>query len=163
MSQKNKRKRSFYIKSVFDFWRIFCQNGQDRAPKNSKELSVNPGQKCPSPGHGTPIPRRLATLFHNEHTNIIISEPDKTPEECRKNLKHICTIVTLQYCNSRRNNQVFNTTSYDIHSSEQTLPRHMRTTLAQLRANKSPLHTKNSYTYILQCLLCLTQDHATSL
>ena len=31
---KNKRKRSFYIKSVFDFLRNFCQNRQDRAPKS---------------------------------------------------------------------------------------------------------------------------------
>ena len=51
---KNNRKRSFYIKSVFDFLRNFCQNRQDRAqkvaPKQSKELSVNSGTKVTQPG-----------------------------------------------------------------------------------------------------------------
>ena len=91
-----------------------------------------------------------ASIFHsNEHTNIIISEPDVTPEECRENLKHIRTAITgtSLYLNSRKNNKVINTTPYDIYmySSEQTLPRHMRTKLVQPRAKKSPLNTK---TYI---------------
>ena len=83
---------------------------------------------------------RKVTIFHNyEHTNIIILKPDITSEECRENLKHIHTNITSQYLSSRKNNKVTNTTPYDFHSSEQTLPRHMRTKLAQLRANKSPL------------------------
>ena len=94
-------------------------------------------------------PRNMkASIFHsNEHTNIIISEPDVTPEECRENLKHIRTAITSTslYLNSRKNNKVINTIPYDIHSSEQILPRHMRTKLVQPRANKSPLNTK---TYI---------------
>ena len=78
-----------------------------------------------------------ATIFHNnEHTNIIISEPDITAKECRENLKHIHTTVTSQYLSSRKNNKVTNTTPYDIHSSEQSLLHHMHTKLAQLRANK---------------------------
>ena len=79
-----------------------------------------------------------AAIFHNnEHTNIIISKPEITPEECRENLKHIHTTITSQYLSSKKNNEVTNTTPCDIHSSEKTLPRHMRTKLAQLRANKS--------------------------
>ena len=35
---------------------------------------------------------------------------------------------------SRKTNKVTNTTPYDIHLPEQTLPRHMCTKLAQLRA-----------------------------
>ena len=77
---KNKRKRSFYIKSVFDFLRNFCQNRQDRAqkvaPKQSKELSVNSGTKVTQPGtrdarrqfnSGTvpAIPGRLVALVLN--------------------------------------------------------------------------------------------------
>ena len=43
-----------------------------------------------------------ATIFNNnEHTNIIISEQDITPEECRKNLKHIGITITLQYLSPR--------------------------------------------------------------
>ena len=45
------------------------------------------------------------------------------------------TTITSQYLSSRKNNKVTNTTPYDIHSSEQTLSRHMCTKLAQLRAN----------------------------
>ena len=40
-----------------------------------------------------------ATIFHNnEHTNIIISKPDMTSEECRKNLKcyHHLTIPQFE-------------------------------------------------------------------
>ena len=81
-----------------------------------------------------------AIIFpNNEHTNIIISEPDITPEECREDLKHIHTTITSQYLNSRKNNKVTNTIPYDIHLSKQTLPCHMHTKMAQLRANKSPL------------------------
>ena len=80
-----------------------------------------------------------ATTFHNnEKTNIIISKPDITPEECRENLKHIHTTITLKYLSSRKNKKVTNTTRYDIHLSEQILPRHMRAKPPQLRANKSP-------------------------
>ena len=53
---------------------------------------------------------------------------------------------------------------YNIHLSEKILPRHMRTNLAQLRANKSPLlqsylHTVNPETYMSQCPLCLAHTH----
>ena len=97
-----------------------------------------------------------ATILHNnKHTNIIISKPVITPEERRENLKHIHTTITSQYLNSKKNNKVTDTTPYDTHSSEQTLPRHMRTKLAQLRANKSPLsqsylHAVNPETYTPQ-------------
>ena len=66
-----------------------------------------------------------ATIFHtcnNEHTSIITSKPDITPEECRENLKHIHSTITSQLLSSRKNNKVTNTTPYYIHSSEQTLP-----------------------------------------
>ena len=101
-------------------------------------------------------PRNMkATIFDsNEHANIIISKPDITPEECRENLKHIHTTITSQYLSSRKNNKVTDTTSYDIYSSKQTLPRYMCIKLARLRANKSPLlqsylHTVNPETYML--------------
>ena len=96
-------------------------------------------------------PRNMkATIFHNnEHINIIISKPVITTEECRKNLKHIHTTITSQYLSSRKNNKVTNTTPYDIHSSEQTLPRHMHAKLAPLL--QSYLHTVNPETYTPQC------------
>ena len=65
----------------------------------------------------------------------------------------------------KKNNEVTNITPYDIHSSEQILPRHKRTKLAQLRAKKSPLlknylHTVNPDTYTPRCSIrvhtCMT-------
>ena len=90
--------------------------------------------------HSYPPRNMKATIFHNnEHTNIIISKLDITPEECKENLKHIHTTITSQYLSSRKNNKVTNARPYDIHSSEKTLPCYIFTKLAQLRANKSPL------------------------
>ena len=108
-----------------------------------------------------------ATIFHsNEHTNIITTKSDITPEECQANLKRIHTSITSQYLSSRKQNKVTNTTPLDIHLSEQTLPRHMRTKLAQLRTNKSPLlhsylHKINPNTYTPHCPLCLSYTHDT--
>ena len=114
-------------------------------------------------------PRNMkSTIFDsNEHTNIIILKPDITPEECRENLKHLHTTITSQYLSSKKNNKVTNITPYDIHSSEQILPRHIRTKLAHLRANKLPLsqsylHTVNPEIYIPQCLLCLSHTYDTN-
>ena len=113
------------------------------------------------------LPKNMkAMIYHdNEHTNIIISKPDITPEECRENLKHIYTTITSQYLSSTKN-KVTNTTPYDIHSSKQTLPHHMCTKLAQLRANKSLLqsylHTVNPDAYMPQCPLYLTHTHHTN-
>ena len=103
-------------------------------------------------------------IFHNnEHTNIIILEPDITSEKCRKNFKHIHTTSTSQYLNSRKNNKVTSTTSYEIHSSEQhyciiciqigTAQSQQITTLEKL------LHTLNPQTYMPQCPLCLSHTH----
>ena len=85
-------------------------------------------------------PRNMkATIsYNNKYINIIISKLDITPEKCRENHNHMHTTSTSQYLNSRKNNKVTSTTSYDIHSSEQTLPCHMRTKVAQLKANKLP-------------------------
>ena len=100
-----------------------------------------------------PINMKSTIFDNNNHTNIIISEPEIAPEECRENLRHIHITIISQYLSSRKNNKVTNITPYDIYSSGQTLPHHMRTKLTQLRANKSPLLqsyllTVNRETYI---------------
>ena len=114
-------------------------------------------------------PRNMkTTIFHNkEHTNIIISKLDITPEECRENLKHIHTTITSQYLSFRKNNKVTNTTPYDIYLSKQILPQHMRTKPAQLSTNKSTLlqsylNTVNFETYMPQCPLCLSYAYDTN-
>ena len=105
-----------------------------------------------------------ATILHNnEHTNIIISEPDITPEECRESLKHIHTTITSQYLSFRKNNKVTNTTPYDILSSKQTLPHHMHTKLGQLKANKLPFFKVTlKETDMPQCPLWLLHTHSTN-
>ena len=99
-------------------------------------------------------PRSMkATIFHNnEQTNIIIAEPDITPEECRENLNHMLTTITSQYLSLRKNKKLSNPTSYDIYSLDliETLPCHMHTKLAQFRANKSLL----LQSYLLTVMLC---------
>ena len=85
----------------------------------------------------------------------------------QKNLKHIHTSITFQYFSSRKYSKVTNTIPHDIHSSEQSLPPHMHTKLAQLRTNKAPLlcsylHKINSNVYTPQCLLCLKHAHNTN-
>ena len=49
------------------------------------------------------LPRNIKAIifYDNEHTNIIILEPDITLAECKENLKYIHTIITLQYLSSR--------------------------------------------------------------
>ena len=61
---------------------------------------------------------KAAIFYNNENTNIIISKPDITSQECRENLKHIHTAITSQYLSSTKNNKVINNTPYDIHSLE---------------------------------------------
>ena len=42
-------------------------------------------------------------IFHyHKGSNIITSNPDIAPEECKENLKHIHIIITLQYVSSRK-------------------------------------------------------------
>ena len=97
-------------------------------------------------------------------SRLIISKLDIAPKECRKNFKHIHTTITSLNFNFRKNNEVTNITPCDIHSSEQSLPRHMLTKLAQFRAKKprllqSYLHTVNPETYMPQRPLCLSHTH----
>ena len=56
------------------------------------------------------------TIFHNnEHTNII-SNSDIIPDYCKENPKQIYTTIISQYLNSRKNNKITNTTSYDLYT-----------------------------------------------
>ena len=53
--------------------------------------------------YSDPLRKMKITIFHNnEHTNIIILEPDITPEKCRENLKHIHTTINSQYFSSKK-------------------------------------------------------------
>ena len=108
------------------------------------------------------LPRnKKATVFHNnEHTNIIISEPDITPEECRENLKYIHITITSQYLSSRKNNKVTSTTLYDIYSSEQTLLHHMSTKLEQSQQittlEKLPTYSEPLNFHATMCTMLVT-------
>ena len=61
-----------------------------------------------------PPRNRKATIFHNnEHTNIIISDPNITFEKCIKT-SHIHTTIILQYLSSRKNKLLTPYLSYNI-------------------------------------------------
>ena len=115
------------------------------------------------------LPRNMKAtiLYTNKHTNIIISKQNIATEKRKKKLKYIHTTTITLECLSSRKNKVTNTTPYEIYLSEQTLPRYMRTKVAQLRANKSPLlqsylHTVNPDTYMPQCPRCFSHTHGTN-
>ena len=100
-----------------------------------------------------------ATILHNnEHTNIIISDPDITPAQCKLKITSNTFTLPLFHTTSdpEKINKVTKTIPHDIHLlntnrhnikpalSKQTLSRHNRTKPAQLRVNKSPLtHSKS--------------------
>ena len=99
--------------------------------------------------------------------STVTSSSQVQTQRLRNAKKTSSTFTLLSRHNTRKKNKVLNTTPYDIHSSKQTLSRHLRTKLAQLRANQSPpllsyLHTVYPDTYTLQCSLSLTHPHDTS-
>ena len=117
--------------------------------------------------HSNPPRKMKATIFHNnEYTDKIVTDLDITIEECKTNLRCIHTSITSEYLSSRNNNKVTNSKSLAIYPSEQTLPRNIRTRLAQLRTNKLPLlrsylHNINPNTYTPLCPLCSLGTHDT--
>ena len=48
---------------------------------------------------------KVTIFYNNEYTNIIISKPDITPEECKEELKHNHTTITSQYLSPRKKQQ----------------------------------------------------------
>ena len=56
------------------------------------------------------------------------------------NMRHIHTSIFSRHLATTGNNQILHTLLPHISSSEETLPRHTRRTLAQLRTNKLPFH-----------------------
>ena len=57
----------------------------------------------------------------------------------KENMKTIHSEIVTSYTNRLPQNKILQDSAPPIHPSEQELPRHIRRTLAQLRANKSPL------------------------
>ena len=83
-------------------------------------------------------PRNMkSTIFHNnDHTNIIILDPDITPEECKENLTHThCHHLIILF---RKNNQGTNTITQDIYQNKSEQTYHITCTkFAQLKVNQS--------------------------
>ena len=69
--------------------------------------------------HSNPPRNMKATIsYRNDHTDIIISDPDIKPVECKEKLKHIHITITSQYLSCR--NKFINNILNDIRSSEQS-------------------------------------------
>ena len=120
-----------------------------------------------------PPPPRLKkqTVFNSDYTLKVQrcdrGNPDLTMKDISRNIKTIHTETVRQYLRDRPVNSLLNAPALKIHASEKNLTRKQRRTLAQLRANKSPL--LESYLHKLDsmnhptptCLLCNRHDHDT--
>ena len=85
----------------------------------------------------------------------------------KANMRHIHTSIISMYLATRGNNKILRTPPPHISSSEETLSRHTRRTLAQLQTNKSPfiklyLHKVNANSHPSPlCPLSNTRTHNT--
>ena len=89
-----------------------------------------------------PTPRlKKQTVFNNEgYTANLDSAPeDTTTENIKQNLKVIHTQIVDSHTRDLPRNKVLNQPAPPINSSETDLDHSTRRTMAQLRANKSPL------------------------
>ena len=117
-----------------------------------------------------PPPNRYKkqTIFdnNNNYTYNIDLEPDMADNiTIKQNIKDIHTSITQNYLHSIPDNRLLNRPPPDIDKSEDTLPRHIRRNLAQLRINKSPLlssylHSIDEMTHPSpDCTLCHREVH----
>ena len=107
------------------------------------------------------------TIYHNtNHTTHIPCQVDESTY--KHQLKDIHIIHVTNYIATLAHNKILGTLAPTINTQEEELPRHMRRTLAQLRAGKSPLlksylHKVDSdNTPTDSCPLCNTHPHNTS-
>jgi len=111
------------------------------------------------------------TIYDNNNnytTNIDTTPDNTTTETIKQNMKTIHTQTVQTYINNKQINKVLNRTPPEIDKHEQTLPKHTRRQLAQLRTNKSPL----LYSYLHKispdthtspdCPLCTAEIHDTT-
>lgn len=93
-------------------------------------------------------------------------QPDQADQpSIDQNTKTIHTSIVEEHLTSRQPNRLLNDTAPLINNAEETLPRDMRRTLAQLRTDKSPLLIKylnnidpDNYPTDL-CPLCSDETH----
>jgi hypothetical protein len=118
-----------------------------------------------------PPPQRLQkqTIYHNQDYTINIETDPLTVNETeiKQNMKTIHSTIVQTYNQKKHINKVINMLAPPINSSECTLPRPTRRTLAQLRTGKSPilqtyLHKIDPKTHTTpNCPLCHTSLHTT--
>lgn len=117
-----------------------------------------------------PPRQKKVTIFQNSNnytTEIKSNTQNIEPETITNNMKQIHTSIVNQYIQSVPDNKIINTKAPKIDKSEESLPRQTRTTLAQLRAGKSPFllawkHKINPTEYKSPlCPLCKISEHNT--
>ena len=135
-------------------------------------------QKAQHPSHPLHIcttnptrPSRLknpTTFYNPQYTTNIPTDPRTvTSTDIQAIMRLIHTSIVSKYLAARDNNKILRTAPPHISSSEETLPRHMRRTLAQLRTNKSPflktyLHKVDAISHPSPlCPLCNKYPHDT--
>ena len=113
-------------------------------------------------------PRLKNTIFNNGHyTTNITTDPHPVTTTAIKTNMHIHTSIVSGHLATRGNNKILRTPAPHISNSEERLPCLTRSTLAQLRTNKSPflksyLHKVDAKTHPSPlCPLCNIHTHDT--
>ena len=137
------------------------------------------GQKAQNPDHPlhnltqqpiTPRHKKQTTFDNdNNYTINIDSQPNETTQTTiKQNIKTIHTQITEQHLQSRPHNRLLGDTAPPIDKTEETLSKHTRRLLAQLRTNKSPflieyMHKISPDTHPTpNCPLCTNNIHNTA-
>jgi hypothetical protein len=108
-----------------------------------RQKSQHPAHPMHSLSQHNTQPRYIRqTIFHNKnnYTYEIQTNTNSVSEEIiNNNLKTIHTSLVQKYIDSKHPNKILNDPAPKIDKSEESLPRKTRRTLAQLRADKSPM------------------------
>ena len=107
-----------------------------------KQKSKLPNHPLHSLIHNDPPPRHMKNTIYNTNKytyNINTDTEDITEETIKENIKTIHTDIVNEFLRTRQHNPILNNIPPEISTTEQTLNRRYRRTLAQLRAGKSPI------------------------
>ena len=96
-------------------------------------------QKAKYPSHNTTQRLMNPTTFNNSRytTNIPTDPCTVTTANIKANMRGIHTSIVSQHLTARDNNKILRAHPPQVSITEENLPRHTRSTLAQLRTNKS--------------------------
>ena len=101
------------------------------------------------------------------HARVRLALTINENDSIKGNMKTIHTTIVFDYLSNRNDNLVINKIPLNINTNEQTLPRKVRRTLAQLRTGKSPFLNNYKHSRKIDpkvnitsnCPLCQLSEH----